>query len=93
MFYTYQRDKRDLWAYPQKGYFVEATFEKNGWGIFNEINRTVGTLEIAYYQKLRGRWSIGARAKGKYTFSRKQPPYNYQTSLGYFYQMNYAHVF
>lgn len=83
--YTYQMDKRDIAAYPLKGYFFETNLTKEGFGIFKDRNAFHTTTSIGQYSQLgkNKKYSISLFAKGRLQFQRQKPPYYNNHALGY----------
>lgn len=82
--YSYTIDKRDIQAYPLKGYFISTSLKKQGLGIFKEVDLWQGLAEVQYYQQLDSRLSVGLRAKGQWTYSREQLSYYNNRALGFY---------
>lgn len=82
--YSFVLDRRDVKAYPQSGNFFSVLFQKDGLGIYKDINAFSATSSYAQYFPLGKKLSFGAKVKGRYTFNRKEQPYTHVSALGYF---------
>ncbi|MCH2021385.1 MAG: BamA/TamA family outer membrane protein [Saprospiraceae bacterium] len=81
--YTYTLDKRDIRAYPQKGYYFNVVLHKEGLGIFNDINQLQLTANLSYFMPIGKRLSVGTNMKGRYSFIRSKTPYYNNRALGF----------
>ncbi|MDC0231499.1 BamA/TamA family outer membrane protein [Aureispira] len=81
--YTYILDKRDIRAYPLKGYYFNATLYKEGLGIFNDINQLQLTANFSHFMPIGKRLSIANTIKGRYSFIRSKTSYYNNRALGY----------
>lgn len=81
--YTFTTDYRDFKPYPLKGYFFSASINKEGFGIFKDINTLYVEPTFAYYQPLSKRFSAAVNIRGKASILRNQAPYFNNRSLGY----------
>ncbi|MBA3899540.1 MAG: hypothetical protein H0X62_04890, partial [Bacteroidetes bacterium] len=82
--YRFQRDRRDVKAYPLKGYFFDAEILKLGLGMLNnEPDVLFLKGSASKFWKLRDKWFLATGIKGKYGFTTYQP-YYVQRGLGYF---------
>ncbi|BDS13847.1 BamA/TamA family outer membrane protein [Aureispira anguillae] len=81
--YTYTLDKRDIRAYPLNGYYVKAILNKQGLGIFNDINQLQLTAHFGHYMQIGQHLSVATQIKGRYSFIRSQMPYNDNRALGF----------
>jgi len=81
--YTYTFDRRDIRAYPLDGYYFRATLEKNGLGIFNDVNQFQLTAKFGHYMQIGKRLSISTELKGRISLIRSQVPYYNNQALGY----------
>jgi outer membrane protein assembly factor BamA len=81
--YTYTLDKRDIQAYPLNGLYVEATLEKQGLGIFKDINQLQLTAHLGYYMQIWKFLSVSTNLKARYSFVRSQMPYYNNKALGF----------
>ena len=80
--YHYRLDKRDVIAYPLRGYRFDAFFTKLGLGIFNDINQFNIRLRFAKY------WDVGkgfylSNFSSMYTSGPVTQPYAGLRGLGY----------
>lgn len=81
--YTYTLDKRDIQAYPLHGYYIQGILEKEGLGIFNDINQLQLTAHFGCYFPIWKNINISTEIKGRYSFFRHKIPYNNNIALGY----------
>jgi outer membrane protein assembly factor BamA len=81
--YTYSLDKRDIQVYPLNGFFIEATLEKQGLGIFKDINQLQLTAQLNYHMQIWDFLSISTKLKGRYSFIRTKMPYYNNQALGF----------
>lgn len=81
--YTYTLDKRDIQAYPLHGYYIKASLEKEGLGIFNDINQLKLNAHFGCYIPIGKRLTISTEIKGQFNFIRNKIPYNNNIALGY----------
>lgn len=82
--YSYRLDRRDIQAYPLKGYTLEAYLLKRGLGIFDELNQWEAWLSAGYHQPFGQRWSLGLRAQGQYRYSPQRPNYYNNRAMGFY---------
>jgi len=81
--YTYSLDKRDIQAYPLNGFYLRAIIEKQGLGIFKDINQLQLTTELSYYMQIWKFLSISTNLKARYSFIRSKIPYYNNQALGF----------
>lgn len=81
--YIFTVDKRDVKAYPRAGNYYSIFLQKDGFGIFDDINAFSATGTYAHYFPFGEKLSLGAQLKGRYTFTRKEQPYTHVSALGY----------
>jgi outer membrane protein assembly factor BamA len=81
--YRFTIDYRDFKPYPLKGYFFSASINKEGFGIFKDINTLYIAPTFAYYQPYSKRFSAVINIRGKASVLRNQTPYFNNRSLGY----------
>ena len=81
--YFYQLDKRDIRAYPLKGYYFSARLKKEGLGLFQDINQLQLTAQLGHYMKIGKRLSVSTEINGRYSFIRTQTSYYNNKALGY----------
>ena len=82
--YTYRLDRRDVPAYPLKGYALEGYVLKRGLGIFKDINQLELWLSAGYHHAFGKRWSLGMRVQGQYRYSPEPPNYYNNRALGFY---------
>ena len=66
--YAFTLDKRDVKAYPQDGNLFTLLLQKDGFGLFDDLNIFAATGTYAHYFHLGKKLSFGAKLKGRYTF-------------------------
>lgn len=81
--YTYILDKRDIRAYPLNGFYVKAILDKQGLGIFKDINQLQLTAHLGHYMQIGRHLSIATNIKGRYSFIRSKMPYYNNRALGF----------
>lgn len=81
--YIYTLDHRDIRAYPLNGFYIDAILEKEGLGIFKDINQLQLSAQFNYYFTIGKRLSIATELRARYSFIRSQTPYYNNTALGY----------
>lgn len=81
--YTYTLDKRDIRAYPLKGYYIQAVLHKQGLGIFKDIHQLQLSAHLGYYMPISSRLSVATILKGRYSFFRATMPYYNNKALGF----------
>lgn len=80
--YSYRKDLRDIVAYPLQGYFFRIVAEKEGLGVFNDLNIFKLTTTYALFKKLSQNWFFETAAVGRLSLFDRQPYFNAQ-GLGY----------
>ena len=84
--YDFTIDKRDVKAYPIKGYQVSLFAQKDGFGFKQEdVNTLSAVASYARFFPLgkKQKHSFGAKIKGRYTFNRSEQPYTHISAIGY----------
>lgn len=81
--YVYERDQRDIWAYPRKGYWTRIELQKRGLGIFKDINQFNLKAAFSYHIPLGDRLSGSFFMKGQVDLLRQKVAYYNQHALGY----------
>ena len=81
--YNFTHDTRDVKAYPQSGNIYSVLLQKDGFGIFDDVNSFSTTASYAHYFPLTKKLSFGAKLKGRYNFNRQEQPYTHVSALGY----------
>ena len=79
--YAFTLDKRDVKAYPQDGNLFTLLLQKDGFGLFDDLNIFAATGTYAHYFHLGKKLSFGAKLKGRYTFTRAEQPYTHVSAL------------
>ena len=82
--YAFTLDKRDVKAYPQGGNLFSILLQKDGFGLFDDVNAFSATGTYAHYFPLGNKLSFGAKLKGRYTLTRAEQPYTHVSAFGYF---------
>lgn len=81
--YNFTLDKRDIAAFPLKGYFLKTAISKAGLGIISsDVNISLVTLNFSKYFKLFPKLYGAINFRGKYSFPSIQPYFN-QSGLGF----------
>src|SRR5690606_1122945 len=80
--YTFNRDKRDIQAYPLAGYHFRIEATKLGVGIFGDIDQTEFKASYSEYINLGKLFYLSTSLTGKTSFPKKQPYSNFE-GLGY----------
>lgn len=80
--YVFRKDLRDIAAYPLRGYFLKILAEKDGLGIFNDLNMFKVTTTYALFKELNKNWFFETAAVGRVSLFERQPYFNAQ-GLGY----------
>ncbi len=81
--YQFTADYRDFKPYPEQGYFLSTVIQKEGFGIFKDLNNLTIEPRFAYYQPLGKRLSFELNLQGKTSLIRTEQPYFNFRSLGY----------
>ena len=80
--YLFTRDLRDYIAYPLNGHFISVKAEKNGLGIFDDLNRFSMRASYAQYFPLAKNFFLSSRITGVASFPKRQA-YNNTEAIGY----------
>ena len=80
--YRFTRDYRDYIAYPLQGNFLSLKVEKNGLGIFNDLNRLSFRGSYAKYFTLKNNFYLSGRITGLASFPKRQAYFN-TAAIGY----------
>ncbi|MDH5380400.1 MAG: hypothetical protein OEW75_06095 [Cyclobacteriaceae bacterium] len=80
--YTYKRNKRDVVAYPLKGYYIEALVKKQGLKIFNDVDYSILFFSYSNYFDM-GKGFYLANHSALYFNSADKISYNNYFGLGY----------
>ena len=81
--YQFTADYRDFKPYPKKGYIFATVIQKEGFGIFNDLNTLTIEPRFAYYQPLGKKFGFELNVRGKTSLIRDQQPYFNSRSVGY----------
>lgn len=76
-------DRRDIKPYPLNGYLLNARVQKDGFGIFNDVNAFFISGVYAQYFSFTPKISFEGEIRAKYSFIRKQQPYTHVSNVGY----------
>jgi outer membrane protein assembly factor BamA len=82
--YEYVHENRDIIPYPLNGNFLSLVLEKEGLGIFDDINGFYFSSKFAQYFSFGKKWSTEFILKGRLALFREKQPYNRYKALGYF---------
>ena len=74
--YLFTRDLRDYAAYPLKGYFLSLLAEKNGLGIYGDLNRFSMRASYAQHLPLKKNFFLSSRITGVASFPKRQAYHN-----------------
>ena len=80
--YNFTRDLRDYIAYPLKGYFLSVKAEKNGLGIYDDLNRFSLRARYAQYFPMKNNFYLSSSITGVASFPKEQA-YNNTEAIGY----------
>ena len=80
--YLFTRDLRDYAAYPLKGYMLSLKVEKNGLGIYDDLNRFSMRASYAQHFPLKKNFFLSSRLTGVASFP-KQQAYHNTEAIGY----------
>ena len=80
--YRFTRDLRDDLAYPLKGSMLSVRAEKNGLGIYDDLNRFSLRASYAQYIQLKKQFYLSSRITGVASFPKEQA-YNNTEAIGY----------
>lgn len=81
-YYRFVHDRRDVQAYPLKGYFLEFGLYQSGLGIFDDINKTEVKAKYTKYMDLNKNWFFSNHSSGYMSLQKNIPYHNYY-GLGY----------
>ncbi len=80
--YLFTRDLRDYIAYPLNGHFISVRAEKNGLGIFDDLNRFSMRASYSQFFPLEKNFFLSSRITGVASFPKRQA-YNNTAAIGY----------
>lgn len=80
--YRFTRDFRDYAAYPLKGNFFSYEVEKNGLGVYGDLNRLAMRASYSQYFTLKNNFYLSSRISGVASFPKRQAYFN-TAALGY----------
>jgi outer membrane protein assembly factor BamA len=81
--YRFSYDMRDIRPYPMSGYFMSASLEKDGFGVFGDRDALTLIGIYDHYHSFSPRWSIANELQGKLSLIRSRQPYNDNRALGF----------
>ena len=84
--YDFTIDKRDVKAYPIKGYKLSLSAQKDGFGFSGEdVDILWATASYSRFFALgkKEKHTFGAKLQGRYTFNRSEQPYGHISAIGY----------
>jgi outer membrane protein assembly factor BamA len=76
-------DRRDVIAYPTRGYFAGVNIRKDGLRIWDDLDQLFLTAVFRPYFSLSENWSLGLIAQGRVAANRSQQPFYNSRALGY----------
>ncbi len=80
--YLFTRDLRDNVAYPLRGHIFSLRAEKNGLGIYDDLNRFSMHTSYAQYIPLKNKFFLSSRITGLVSFPKRQA-YRNTEAIGY----------
>jgi len=80
--YLFTRDLRDYVAYPLNGHLISIKAEKNGLGIYDDLNRFSLRASYAQYFPLKNNFFLSSSLTGVASFPKRQA-YNNIEAIGY----------
>lgn len=80
--FAFNRDYRDVVAYPLKGNYIEASIAKLGFGLFDDVNIWEINGTYNQYVKLSKKWFLSSQNKIKISFAPYQA-YSMERGIGY----------
>ena len=84
--YDFTIDKRDVKAYPIKGYKLSLSAQKDGFGFSGEdidVFWTTASYSRFFALGKKEKHTFGAKLQGRYTFNRSEQPYGHISAIGY----------
>ena len=82
--YQFTYENRNFQPYPTKGNYLNLKIQKEGLGVFNDINVASLTAWYKQYFPLSKKWSAEIELKGRKVWQNEQVPYYNSQALGYF---------
>ncbi len=84
--YSYTLDKRNMRVMPTKGFYLNGTVNKEGFGIFKDRNALIFSAQYAQYIPLgkKKKYILSLNTKAQTQAIRQQMPYYNNKALGYF---------
>ncbi len=83
--YRFTADRRDVKPYPLNGYMLNLNFQRDGFGITNDVNAMhIQARYLQYFSFWRDKkFSVELHGRWRSQLIRKKQPYTHLTSLGY----------
>ena len=82
-YYKLTIDQTDIKPYPLKGYRMVSTLEKNGFGLFDDVDGLVLTSSYARFFPIAPKFYGSVKTKGKLSLLRNRQPYKDNRGLGF----------
>lgn len=76
-------DKRNIQPYPTAGYYLGFKAQKDGLGLFDDLNSLYVTGTVKKYFQLSKKWSLEQQFVGRAALIREKQPYYQSFALGY----------
>lgn len=80
--YAYEFNTRDIVQYPLKGFYFRGELNKNGLGIFKDLNTFVARINASYFRPITETLFVASNLRLSNTWGKDQPYYN-GNRLGY----------
>ena len=80
--YEFQYRDLDLALFPLSGFEFLFALDKDGIGVWDDIDSFEGSITFSKYTKFGSKFSLGNTLKGSYSFNRQQQPFNNYRALG-----------
>lgn len=81
--YTFTFDQRDIRPYPMKGQLLRVNLQKDGLGVFDDLNAFLLSTSFAQYFTIGKKWSWEAILSGRVALQRQEQPYYNYRALGF----------
>ena len=81
--YTFVNDQRNFRTYPTKGSYYQGSINKEGVGIFGDVDILNLDQTYAKYFELSPKLSFESLARVKYSINRKKPPFANYRGIGF----------
>lgn len=83
LIYEFSLDRRNIRAYPTKGHFLSFIAQKDGFGLFDDLNALYLTGYGEKYHSFGKKLSLAQIVKGRVALIREKQPYFNSVALGY----------